>query len=225
MRRRNVFPVALLCTAGAMSACNTVPTTPDAPSAAPATQTAATIPATPAVALATPPAEGARSAQAQAPAGYERALSALRDGRNEEAAKLLADIAARQPDFAPAHINLGIAHFRAGQWEAARDALAKAVQLDVDNAVALNYLGMTYRELGRFDEARDAYQRAMRVNSRYAYAYLNMGILNDLYLRNPKEALGYYQQYQSLTGSQDKEVSQWVVELQRRMQQGEKGTP
>lgn len=224
MRRRNLVSLALLGATWSMTACNTAPTKSDAPSPASApTSTTTQEPAT--VALAAPAQATAPAAGAKAPAGYDQAMAALRDGLHDDAIKSLSDITGRHPDFAPAHINLGIAHFGAKQWERARNALLRALELDADNPVALNYLGMTYRELGRFAEAGEAYKRAMHANSRYAYAYLNMGILSDLYLGNPQDALDYYQQYQTLTGGSDKEVNQWVVELQRRMQQSEKGTP
>ena len=66
-----------------------------------------------------------------------------------------------------------------------RDAIAR----NGNNAAAYNQLGIVYRKLGRFKEADEAYTRAVQIDPNYALAYLNLGVLCDLYLQDPQRAL------------------------------------
>jgi tetratricopeptide (TPR) repeat protein len=79
-------------------------------------------------------------------------------------------------------------------------------------------LGVIYRDQGEFERAGAAYASAIRVNSAYALAYFNLGVLNDLYRQQPELALDYYQQYRALLpeGVEDPEVDRWIADLQRR---------
>ena len=48
-------------------------------------------------------------------------------------------------------------------------------------------------------------------------AYLNLGILYELYLGRLPEALAAYRQYQSLSSEPNRKVVGWVVDLERRL--------
>ena len=51
----------------------------------------------------------------------------------------------------------------------------------------------------------------------YAGAYLNLGILFDIYLQDLVKALQEYEKYQSLTQQEDSQVAGWIVDIQRRI--------
>lgn len=95
-------------------------------------------------------------------------------------------------------------------------ALEKAVS-SKPNAPAYNQLGILYRESGRFTDARGAYAAALKVNPDYALAHRNLGILLDIYLQQPQQALVHYRAYEKLSGGQDAEATLWVVEMQQRL--------
>ena len=103
------------------------------------------------------------------------------------------------------------------QLEDAEKTLRSAVERNGNNAAAFNQLGIVYRKLGRFKEADEAYQRAVQIDPNYALAYLNLGVLCDLYLQQPQRALEAYERYLALASAPDAKVNSWVTELKKRI--------
>ena len=64
-----------------------------------------------------------------------------------------------------------------------------------------------YRKLGRFTEADESYQHAVQVDPQYALAWLNLGVLCDLYLQQPERALEAFERYLALAASPDAKVN------------------
>jgi Flp pilus assembly protein TadD len=95
-------------------------------------------------------------------------------------------------------------------------ALEKAVQASPQQPIYFNQLGITYRQHGQFTKAREAYEKAIALDANYAAPYLNLGILNDLYLRDDKRALELYSRYLVLSPGGDATVTKWVAELKNR---------
>lgn len=150
------------------------------------------------------------------PAVYEQALHLMRDGEYAAAIAPLRALSASHPDMAGPYVNLGIAYGRTGQAEAALQALEQALTLNQDNAAAQLQRGILYREQGHFQAALEAYQQALKLRPDYALAHRNLGILYDLYLQQPTLALRHYKRYLALAGDDDKTVSGWVIDLERR---------
>jgi len=157
------------------------------------------------------------SAQAQTlPVDYEKALVLMRSGDYGAAIPVLQDFSARNPELAGPYINLGIAYRQMGDADAALAALDKAVELNPGNAAAFLQRGILYREKGDFQAALGAYDQALTLQPDYALAHRNIGILYDLYLQQPAQALTHYKRYLELQGNDDKTVSGWVIDLERR---------
>ncbi|MES1944889.1 hypothetical protein PC39_12259 [Salinisphaera sp. PC39] len=148
---------------------------------------------------------------------FDEAVAALRAGDNETAESRFAALAQRHPELAEAHANRGLAALRAGDDETAREAMARAVELEPDNAAWQNRLGVLLRRAGEFERAEAAYEAALDADGDYPPAHLNLGILYDIYLQRPQEALSHYQQYQTLAGQPDDEVALWIADLERRL--------
>ncbi len=83
-------------------------------------------------------------------------------------------------------------------------------------ATTLNQLGISQRQAGQFDKARQAYEQAIALDASYGSAILNLGILQDLYLGDSKQALQLYERYLALTPSGDATVSKWIADLKNR---------
>ncbi len=88
------------------------------------------------------------------------------------------------------------------------------------NYYSLNLKGVVLRELGKFEEAKQVYLKAIEIYPPYPNSHLNLGVLADIYLRDSALALIKYQQYQALTGEQDKQVKNWIIEIERRIKAG-----
>ncbi len=84
------------------------------------------------------------------------------------------------------------------------------------NPVADNELGIVERRLGKFSDAEAAYRMALEAQPDFAPAHLNLGVLYDLYLDQPQQALEQYERYIAIAGD-DKQVAGWVAELRKRV--------
>ena len=148
---------------------------------------------------------------------YDEAIAAMKSGNIPQAKNILSNLTKAYPDISGPYVNLGIIHFRADEIDQAEAAFQQALKVNPDSAVSLNHLGIIYRGKGKFAEARSNYERALELEPNYAYAHLNYGILLDLYLGELDDALEQYQTYQELTPEEDKEVTKWIVDLERRI--------
>jgi len=152
---------------------------------------------------------------------YDQALAHLRAGRDKEAEQALLALTLRAPELSGPHANLGVVYHRSGRTKEAIEALNRAIALNPRRAVYYNELGIINRQEGKFDDARRAYRKALDTDPDYALAHLNIAILYDLYLQEPKQALPHYQRYQQLLPAEDKTVTKWIIELQRRTHSAE----
>ena len=155
-------------------------------------------------------------------ADFERALNALKAGREREAEQALLAMSRAYPDLSGPKANLGIVYFRLGKIEEAEQALAQAIKINPARPAYYNQLGIIYRAHGRFEDARKAYEQALRLDPNYGKAHLNIGILYDLYLNDPTQALYHYQRYQQLHSPEDKQVAKWIVDLNQRIRKVDK---
>ncbi|MES9852664.1 MAG: tetratricopeptide repeat protein [Candidatus Thiodiazotropha sp. L084R] len=129
----------------------------------------------------------------------------------------LQELIKQNPNQAAPHINLGIIQLSENDPEAAEKSFKAALEIDKQNPPAHNQLGVALRMQGRFSEAEQAYQAALKHEPAYDLAHRNLGILYDLYLAKPELALEHYQRYQTLAGTKDKEIENWIIDLQRRI--------
>ncbi len=148
---------------------------------------------------------------------YEQALASLKRGKTENALKILLQVSNDAPDKPYVFTNLGLAYFKLQQLDLAEQAFKQAIARNNKDAVAHNHLGILQRQKGQFNEARTHYQRALSIDSDYASAHLNLGILFDIYLQDLKQALRHYQKYQGLVSEEDTQVAGWIVDIQRRL--------
>jgi tetratricopeptide (TPR) repeat protein len=148
---------------------------------------------------------------------YIEALALLKNGDTEQALDLLQQVSTDAPDKPYVFTNLGLAYFKLQKLELAEKAFQGAIIRSKNDAVAYNHLGILQRYKGQFEEARDQYQRAIRIDSDYAFAHLNLGILFDLYLQDLELALQHYQKYQTLISEEDAQVAKWITDIKRQL--------
>ena len=157
------------------------------------------------------------SAPPALPRAYDQALVLMESGDYPQAIPVLQKFIDREPGLAGPYLNLGIAYRNTGQLEAALEALHKAIELNPTNPVAHHQSAIVQRELGAFEAALEAYTQALQLAPEYALAHRNLGILYDLYLQQPAAALSHYRTYLELSQQPDKQVRDWVVDLERRV--------
>ncbi len=147
---------------------------------------------------------------------FTAAMTAYKAKNFAEARKGFEALAKSHPELSGPLSNLGILDAKQGKREAAIGNFSRAVVANPENAMAYNWLGQLYRETKAYPEAEKAYLRAIKVRSGYAQPELNLGILYDVYLNRPGEALVRYRNYQELTGSKDLKVTAWIKALEAR---------
>lgn len=149
---------------------------------------------------------------------YQSALRLMKKDKYEEAAASLEELARTDSERAGPYINLGIAYRKLDKLEEAKQALLIATERRDGNAIAWNELGIVYRKMGQFENARDAYRKSIRKRARYGKAYLNLGILCDIYLEDLKCAMRNYRKFLdvSIDKEGDKQVGIWLADVSRR---------
>jgi tetratricopeptide (TPR) repeat protein len=96
------------------------------------------------------------------------------------------------------------------------------LQRNPSSAVAAGELGLVNRQLGKFADAEQAYRHALELDPNAGRTHRNFGVLLDLYLQKPAEALREYQSSLELLGGEDKQISAWIAELKQRLGGGQK---
>ncbi len=85
-----------------------------------------------------------------------------------------------------------------------------------DNPWLYNNRGILLRENGEFKKAEEDYLRSIAIKPDFPEAFLNLGILYELYLGKPEDALKRYKEYVQLGGKRE-DVLVWIDILEKRM--------
>ena len=148
-------------------------------------------------------------------ARFKAALDMLKQGQAPEAEVALTSLVKDFPQYSGPLTELGLIYAKSKRFDLAASAFAKATANNPQNAVAYNWQGILFREANNYVRAEQAYQRAISTDSNYANAHLNLGILYDVYLKRPKDALEQYKEYQRLGGADDLRVLVWVADIEK----------
>lgn len=160
--------------------------------------------------------EGLESVAQEALPEYVRALKAMREQDYQKAIVMLQSLSSRYPRLSGPLVNQGIAHMELEEYEDAEDTLKQALEVNSRNPYAHNALGVALREQGKFDQAGEHYRKAIELDPKYARAHFNMGVLAELYLQDLRLALEHFRTYQNLQSEPDRNVANWITDLERR---------
>jgi len=165
-------------------------------------------------AVAPRPAPPAPPSSGDADARFKNALALLKNGQVAAGRDLLLALARENPELSAPLTALGMVYAQGRQRDQAIATFSKAVAANPANAIALNWLGSLQREAGNYAAAEQAYRRALAVRPDYAAVHLNLGILYDVSLQRPQQALASYRSYLQYAGSENLIVSAWIRELE-----------
>ncbi|OHE60947.1 MAG: hypothetical protein A2Z47_06220 [Thermodesulfovibrio sp. RBG_19FT_COMBO_42_12] len=84
-----------------------------------------------------------------------------------------------------------------------------------DDPDLYNNRGITFRETGEFKKAEEDYKQSIALKPDFSDAFLNLGILYELYMGKYTDALKYYKEYVKLGGDR-KGVLSWIDMLEKR---------
>ena len=153
---------------------------------------------------------------AQAAVDFKKAIDLLNNDKLSNAENAFKKMIELYPQLAGPYANLGVIYSRQGKWAEAKDTLISGNNKNSKNIKILNQLGLVYRKSGDFSGAEKSYLAAISAKPNNAAAYLNLGILYDIYMGKFAKASGYYQKYQAMQTNPDRKVAGWIVDINRR---------
>jgi len=119
---------------------------------------------------------------------------------HDDAIRTYQQVLERDPNHAPAHINLGTLYYNRQDFVACERHYRQAVAADPRYALAYFDLGNVLDETGRIAEAVNAYKTAIRLAPTYADAHYNLALAYER-LRQPRQALPHWKIYVKLDKS------------------------
>lgn len=148
---------------------------------------------------------------------FNGAVSMMKQGQHAQAERLWLELTRKEPNLSTPWVNLAKVYQAQSRGDDAMKALEHAIEVNPNNCPAYNEIGVVARKNGDFSAAEESYLACIRRVPQFREAYLNLGILYELYLGKLTEALDAYRRYQALSDEPDRRVQGWVVDLERRV--------
>jgi len=105
-------------------------------------------------------------------------LALIRQGRHEDARKLLEPAVAEHPDWAEAQVYLALTYVEDKRWETARALFEKALNLQPKLHTARVPYGWCLYYLGELDDARIQFQAYLKLRPDYIDAVFALGLID-----------------------------------------------
>jgi Flp pilus assembly protein TadD len=150
---------------------------------------------------------------------FQSALQLMKDKKPQDAKDAFTKLAQDFPQYSGPLNDLGVLQAQGKQSSQAIASFEHAASVSAQNDFAWGWLGILYRENGDYARAEQAYLKAIALKPENAVTHLNLGILYDVYLKRPQDALAQYKDYQRITGKDGRPVvAAWINELQDSLQ-------
>lgn len=111
----------------------------------------------------------------------------------------------------------GSAAYEQGDISGAIEAWQRAVELNHNDAAVLNNLALLLKQKHRFKEAAELLAKGIKQSPNVADLHYNLAIISEIYLLDLNRALTHYKRYQALSANEDKKVTGWIADLERRL--------
>ncbi len=134
-------------------------------------------------------------------------------GRKERAEEIFRRAQQNFADSARFFLKWGNLYLNLGLLKDAVARYNQALTLSPDYVAALNNLGVVELRQKHYGRAADYFQSALEKNPRFAAAHLNLGIIYQDYVNQPKKARQHYEAYLKLGGKRASEVRKWLKDL------------
>ena len=106
----------------------------------------------------------------------QQGITALKEGKLQEAERLYCEILQTHPTHPHANHNLGITLYTLGRLKEAETSFKKAIEFKPDYIDAYYNLGLTLQKLHKLEEAETNYKKAIEFKPDYTEAYYNLGV-------------------------------------------------
>lgn len=153
-------------------------------------------------------------------ADFAAAIALKNQGKIREAEQALLAITGEHKSLSGPYMQLGdvtLLSENADRFARAEEQYKQAIKANRHNYHARNRLALVLRKQGKFKQAESQYKQALVSWPAFKPAYLNLGILYDLYMGNKVKALEHYQTYQALNDKPERQVKGWIADLSRQV--------
>jgi len=145
----------------------------------------------------------------------KKAISLIQEKNYLQAEANLEEITKVRGDIAEAHFNLAWVKQQLGKHEEVPVHVANGLKLRPREVSGLLLQALSEREMGKFNDAEATYKKGIQLSPNDERLYINLGILYDLYLFRPAEAIEQYRNYLALQKGPNPKVEGWVIALDR----------
>lgn len=158
---------------------------------------------------------------------FQGALALKQQGKLSQAKKQLVTLAEEHPKLSGIWLQLALVSKQQNKddiehkREDMLEYLNKAIAANPLNYLAQNELALVLRQQGHFQQSLSHYELALKSWPAFAPAYLNRGILYDLYMGQKSLALAEYELYQALSNDDSRQLKGWIIDLQRQIKSAE----
>lgn len=147
---------------------------------------------------------------------FIEAKKAKRKGNLKVAKQKLEVITKQDKSLSGPWVMLGDIAVERKKYKEAEAHYQKAIQINDENINAYVALARVQREMGGFHVAQNTLALALKVWPDFPEAHLNIGVLYDLYLNQPKKAQMHMEAYLFLNNYKNKQAIAWYQEVQKR---------
>jgi tetratricopeptide (TPR) repeat protein len=154
---------------------------------------------------------------------FQEVLALKQQTKLSQAKALLISLSEQHPDLSGIWLQLAlvIKEQQQGDLEQRREEMMRylnnAISVNSLNYFAHNELALLLRKQGQFQQALSHYELALKSWPAFAQAYLNRGILYDLYMGEKSLALADYELYKVLSNDDSRQLKGWIMDLQRQI--------
>lgn len=158
---------------------------------------------------------------------FQGALALKQQGKLSQAKEILVTLAEEHPELSGIWLQLALVSKQQNtddieqKREDMLEYLNKAIAANPLNYLAQNELALVLRQQGQFQQSLSHYELALKSWPAFAPAYLNRGILYDLYMGKKSLALAEYELYQALSNDDSRQLKGWIIDLQRQIKNAE----
>lgn len=147
---------------------------------------------------------------------FIEAKKAIRDKDYVKAKQKLSVITQKDTSLSGPWVLLGNIAMEEKKFETAQSHYQNAIKINPDNINAYIALAKAQRLMGEFHVAQNTLGLVLSIWKDCPEAHLNLGVLYDLYLNQPKQAQQHIEAYLFLNGYKNKQAISWYQEIQSR---------
>ena len=149
-------------------------------------------------------------------AKFIEATRATKHKQYDQAELLLQELTVEDKNLSGPWVLLGDIATEKNNHEKAVNDYQKALEINDKNINAHLRLAKALRMKGEFLKAQNTYAKLLVLWRDCPEAHLNLAVLYDVFLNHPLRAQKHMEAYQYLTGGEDKNIANWLVEIQQR---------